>query len=167
MFQFIRRIPKYYKSLDTLPYYCYEKVNEKKDLRYLLILDSYDELPDINGKTHDILADMWERLNDDAIDIFSDNKDLQYYAILKRNYYKIFSEYYSSNKQNSFLKRKLTDAQKELKDYEGRQSGNMTLYQRLQALEAYFKKDIDPMKTSTAKVLNYLNTYSNNVKNTK
>jgi hypothetical protein len=59
---------KKYNSIDTLPIFNFSKVSEEKDLRYLLVLEDYFELPKVSDKEYKDLFDVWERINDDIID---------------------------------------------------------------------------------------------------
>jgi hypothetical protein len=72
---------KYFTGIDTLPLYNYSKVSEDNDLRYLLILQDYFELPVISEKEMQQLFEVWEKINDEIIDFNGIN--IEYKAILR------------------------------------------------------------------------------------
>lgn len=63
-----KNIYKNYKSIEFLPFWNYYKVSENNDHRYLLKLDDYEELPEIEID----LSDIWENICFEIADI---NKD--------------------------------------------------------------------------------------------
>ena len=72
---------KFYKNIEHLPVYNFSKVSEANDLRYLLILSDYFELPEISEKEYKELFEVWERINDEVIDFNGVNAE--YKAILR------------------------------------------------------------------------------------
>jgi len=72
---------KTYSEIDALPLFNYSKVSENNDLRYLLVLSDYFELPEISEKEYKELFEVWERINDEVIDFNGVNAE--YKAILR------------------------------------------------------------------------------------
>lgn len=58
---------KYYNNIDILPLYNYRKVIEEGEKRYLLKLDDYNDLPNVNQSQIEAL---WEAIQDQIIDSF-------------------------------------------------------------------------------------------------
>jgi len=54
---------KFYRSIDTLPIWNYDKWLNSDDARYLLKIDDYDQLPEVNKKT-------LSEIDNTAIDIY-------------------------------------------------------------------------------------------------
>jgi len=56
---------RYYKSIDFLPMWNYYKTQETEDLRYLLKLDDYESLPDVDES---IFNEIWQEITYQVID---------------------------------------------------------------------------------------------------
>lgn len=59
---------KYFNSIDNFPLFNYEKITESNDLRYLIRLPDYFELPNINETETVKLFEVWKLINDEMID---------------------------------------------------------------------------------------------------
>lgn len=59
-----------YKSLDFIPVYNYYKTVETNDLRYLLKLNDYEALPEIDMSKY---RDVWDKIVDDVQQVAIDN----------------------------------------------------------------------------------------------
>ena len=76
------KLPKYYKTLESILMFNYYKVDETGDLRYLLKLSDYDELPDVNV---DHLADIWDNMRFEVEQVAIDkNKTSDYIFKLQK-----------------------------------------------------------------------------------
>lgn len=78
---------KYYQSIDSLPFWNYEKTYTTDDLRYLIILDYYDQLPDIK-----VNPDYWSNISIQAFEVDKSQKSKNYinelsYILRLRNEY--------------------------------------------------------------------------------
>lgn len=58
---------KHYKSIDFLPRFNYYRIMDTDDLRYLLILDNYNDLPDIQTELLEVWADINMQLYDFSV----------------------------------------------------------------------------------------------------
>ena len=56
---------RYYRSIDFLPIGCFNKASETGDLRYLLKLKDYEELPEYNTEG---LQEVWEDIREEYIE---------------------------------------------------------------------------------------------------
>jgi len=67
---------KFYRSIDQLPLFNYSKIVETNDLRFLLVLPDYFELPVIADKELQELSEAWEVINNEITDFarISDNQ---------------------------------------------------------------------------------------------
>lgn len=60
---------KHHSSIKTLPTENYRNIIESGDKRYLLVLDSYDELPTLTAEQKAIINNAWESIEEQIIDI--------------------------------------------------------------------------------------------------
>lgn len=83
----VQPIYRYYQNIDTLPFWNYEKTYTTDDLRYLIILDYYDQLPDVK-----VNPDYWSNISIQAFEIDKSQKSKNYvnelsYILKLRNEY--------------------------------------------------------------------------------
>ena len=147
---------KYYKTIEDLPIWNFEKVSETGDIRYILKLEDYFELPE-EGFDPDALVDVFIKVSDDLFDNFGvddkaitkmiEEKDL---LILKLRW--LSGE--RTMKAIFNIKNKIVE-ERESQKGPTKQSFN----ERIVMLESYFKKDFDVYKMSVSKFYTYLNLY--------
>ena len=59
---------RYFKTIDTVPAWNYFKAKEQQDTRFLLKLEDYEDLPEVNALEQKILDDTFEQLTIDIAD---------------------------------------------------------------------------------------------------
>lgn len=147
---------KYFRTIEDLPIWNFEKVSETGDIRYILKLEDYFELPE-EGFDPDTLVDVFIKVSDDLFDNFGvddkaitkmiEEKDL---LILKLRW--LSGE--RTMKAIFNIKNKIVE-ERESQKGPTKQSFN----ERIVMLESYFKKDFDVYKMSVSKFYTYLNLY--------
>jgi hypothetical protein len=147
---------KYFRTIEDLPIWNFEKVSETGDIRYILKLEDYFELPE-EGFDPDALVDVFIKVSDDLFDNFGvddkaitkmiEEKDL---LILKLRW--LSGE--RTMKAIFNIKNKIVE-ERESQKGPTKQSFN----ERIVMLESYFKKDFDVYKMSVSKFYTYLNLY--------
>jgi len=147
---------KYFRTIEDLPIWNFEKVSETGDIRYILKLEDYFELPE-EGFNPDTLVDVFIKVSDDLFDNFGvddkaitkmiEEKDL---LILKLRW--LSGE--RTMKAIFNIKNKIVE-ERESQKGPTKQSFN----ERIVMLESYFKKDFDVYKMSVSKFYTYLNLY--------
>ena len=145
---------KFYRTIEELPIWNYNKVSESGDVRYLLRLDDYFELPDKGFELKelaqtfvDIADELFERFGVDEIAITSmiEEKDILMMKLKWLAGEKIFRTSYK-------IKKKVRDDRQAMVG-----DKKQTFDERIVMLESYFKKDFDVYKMSVAKFYTYLN----------
>jgi len=76
---------KIYNDTETLPIWNLSKLQETGDLRYLLILDQYSQLPKINMKTYELLTKKYNTILSQI-----DNLDLRLQYLFLESYFMLF-----------------------------------------------------------------------------
>ena len=147
---------KYFRTIEDLPIWNFEKVSETGDIRYILKLEDYFELPE-EGFDPDTLVDVFIKVSDDLFDNFGvddkaitkmiEEKDL---LILKLRW--LSGE--RTMKAIFNIKNKIVE-ERESQKGPTKQSFN----ERIVMLESYFKKDFDVYKMSVSKFYTYLKLY--------
>ncbi len=143
---------KIYQNIDSLPLYNYSKVSEENELRYLLVLPDYFELPKISEKEMKQLFEVWEKINDEIIDFVGISSD--------------FKQILRAKKSIALLKCRLIDtgdrSLETLIEIQERQLLNLypkqkqNIDENIIAIELQLKMQIDIYKTSTKKYFSYI-----------
>ena len=147
---------KFYRTIEELPIWNYNKVSESGDVRYLLKLEDYFELPDKGFKLKE-LAQTFVNIADELFEGFGvderaitsmiEEKDI---LIMKLKWLAGEKTFKTSYKIKSKIKndREAMVANKK-----------QTFDERIVMLESYFKKDFDVYKMSVSKFYTYLNIF--------
>jgi len=86
----------YYKSLKMIPIFNFFEVIESEDIRYSIILDNYNDLPEITEKQQEELTENFKNLTSDYSDYNENNKIIE-------NQFSIVNLYNRKNKVNAIL----------------------------------------------------------------
>jgi len=145
---------RYYKTIDTIPIWNLEKINETLDIRYLLKLDDYDELPEKGFDSDEMVkyyGDISEKLfqmfglDESFINQARKGKDLLVLQLMvlsgdksKKTMLKIKEEEFNGGKDNT---------------------PPATFNEKVVLLEAHFRKDFDVHKMSALKFYTYIQLY--------
>jgi hypothetical protein len=147
---------KFYRTIEELPIWNFDKINEQGDVRYMLKLEDYFDMPDKNVD-YDSLVDhfimvsdeLFERfgVDDRAITNMIEEKDI---LLMKLKWLSGETTFKTSYKIKSKIKndREAMVANKK-----------QTFEERIIMLESYFKKDFDVYKMSVAKFYTYLDVF--------
>lgn len=147
---------KFYRTIEELPIWNYNKVSESGDVRYLLRLDDYFELPDKGFELKelaqtfvDIADELFERFGVDerAITSMIEEKDI---LMMKLKWLAGEKTFRTSYK----IKKKVRDDRQAMVE-----DKKQTFDERIVMLESYFKKDFNVYKMSVAKFYTYLNIF--------
>jgi len=147
---------KFYRTIEDLPIWNFEKISETGDIRYMLKLDDYFDLPEkvfnldsMVDAFMDISDDLFERfgIDDRTITKMLEEKDL---LILKLRWLageKTVKAIY--NIKNKVVEERNNQVGPKVQSFE----------ERIVLLETYFKKDFDVYRMSVSKYYTYLNLY--------
>jgi hypothetical protein len=147
---------KFYRTIEELPIWNFDKINEQGDVRYMLKLDDYFELPEI-GIDYDTLVDHFIQVSDELFERFGvddraitnmmEEKDI---LIIKLKWLageKAFKTRYK-------IKSKIREDRESMVG-----DKKQTFEEKIIMLESYFKKDFDVYKMSVAKFYTYLDVF--------
>jgi len=147
---------KFYRTIEELPIWNFDKINEQGDVRYMLKLDDYFELPEI-GIDYDTLVDHFIQVSDELFERFGvddraitnmmEEKDI---LIIKLKWLageKTFKTRYK-------IKSKIREDRESMVG-----DKKQTFEEKIIMLESYFKKDFDVYKMSVAKFYTYLDVF--------
>ena len=144
---------KYYKHIDFLPMFNYVYVNKTGDLRWLLKLENYDELPEINQDLTDELSKLWDEYQFQIIDVFG-LSDVEEITLERQKELTILVNEYMITDDKSlvgFIKKK----QKELKTLKANKV-ETDIEEQVGHIEKFMTFQIDLEKTSVSRYLNYV-----------
>ena len=149
-----------YRTIADLPMWNWEQVKKTSDLRYLLRLDDYDLLPDL-----EVSENLWNDLQDEFSKKcgmtesggYHFDKVISLYE-LKRDAVIYGCDEYNSKLSKTKIKIKLLEG--EIEDIP---VSEQTLDDQVVRLEIFFTRDLDPKKTSVLKWHIYLNEYEKRI----
>jgi hypothetical protein len=151
---------KPYKSIKTLPYWLFDRARDTGDLRYLLILDSYEDLDSIKGHDNGALLKIWGDLFDSYLDHFGISKDLQKIVQLKRDIAVLSAEAILYNQPYKMTFVFVKQKQLELLQKDNDSSKSLKFEEQVVSLERWLKIRIDEKTVTTVKFLTYLQQYN-------
>lgn len=147
---------KFYRTIEELPIWNFDKINEQGDVRYMLKLDDYFELP-AKGVDYDTLVDHFIQVSDELFERFGvddraitnmmEEKDI---LIMKLKW--LAGE--KSFKTTYKIKSKIREDREAMVG-----DKKQTFEEKIIMLESYFKKDFDVYKMSVAKFYTYLDVF--------
>lgn len=147
---------KFYRTIEELPIWNFEKINEQGDVRYMLKLDDYFELPEI-GIDYDTLVDYFIQISDELFERFGvddraitnmmEEKDILMIKLKWLAGEKPFKTTYK-------IKNKIREDREAMVG-----DKKQTFEEKIIMLESYFKKDFDVYKMSVAKFYTYLDVF--------
>ena len=152
---------KPYRTIETLPIWHYKKVPSTGDLRYLLKLEDYDELPKkckigLQKIWQDIQTEFFEKVD------FNDTQDYYFEKSQKLLMLKLDEAIAEAGEtHNPKLSRMKVDIkllENELKD-DLLDNKQQTFEDQIVMLESHYKIEINPQRTSTLKFYKYLQLY--------
>lgn len=131
----------------------YVYVNKTGDLRWLLKLENYDELPEINQDLTDELSKLWDEYQFQIIDVFG-LSDVEEITLERQKELTILVNEYMITDDKSlvgFIKKK----QKELKTLKANKV-ETDIEEQVGHIEKFMTFQIDLEKTSVSRYLNYV-----------
>jgi len=149
-----------YRTIADLPMWNWEQIKKTSDLRYLIRLDDYDELPEI-----DVSGDLWDSLQDEFSEKcgMTESGGYHFDKFIELQKLKRDEIIYSCDEHNS----KLSKTKIKIKLLEGEIEeipvSQQTLYDQVVRLEIFFTRDLDPKTTSVLKWHIYLNEYEKRI----
>ena len=147
---------KYFRTIEDLPIWNFEKVSETGDIRYILKLEDYFELPE-EGFNPDDLVRVYVKVSDDLFDNFGIDDRTITKMIEEKDLLMLKLRWLSGErtvKAIHDIKNKIVQ-ERESQKGPTKQSFN----ERIVMLESYFKKDFDVYKMSVSKFYTYLSVY--------
>lgn len=149
---------KIYKSIDTLNLYCYSKIIETEDLRYLIIQSDYFELPTITDKEYAELFKVWEKINDEIIDYTGISEEYKSIMRMKKSIALLKVEKITTGDKS--IDNIIELKERELKNMYPKQKQNID--ESIILIENITKVPIDIMKCSVKKYFSYIKFISKN-----
>ena len=149
---------KIYKSIDTLNLYCYSKIIETEDLRYLIIQSDYFELPTITDKEYSELFKVWEKINDEIIDYTGISEEYKSIMRMKKSIALLKVEKITTGDKS--IDNIIELKELELKNMYPKQKQNID--ESIILIENITKVPIDIMKCSVKKYFSYIKFISKN-----
>jgi len=153
-----------YQDLKELPIWNWDKIQKSGDLRYLIILDDYEDLPEADNL--ETLAEHFYEIQDEFHLIQDGAKTIGGHYMekwielleLKRDALVMSCDDY--NPHLSVAKTKITMSEREFKERAESSSGEpQDLEEQAVFLEIFFKMPFDTRKMSTFKWFKYLQSY--------
>lgn len=146
-----------YRSLEELPIWNWDRAKQG-DLRYILKLDDYDTLPDVEVRPED-----WERLEQEFFDKFGKSGTGGYYfdkyMELQRAIRDMVIYTCDESPKLSKTKVKITKLEREL----GEAPEAQTLQEQAVTMEVFFNREFDVRRMSTYKWFTYINEYERRI----
>ena len=146
-----------YRSLEELPVWNWHKAKQG-DLRYILRLDDYDTLPDVEVRQED-----WESIEQEFFNKFGKSGTGGYYfdkfIELQRAIRDMIVYTCDESPKLSKTKVKIAQLEKELEQVPEAQ----TLEEQAVTMEVFFNRDFDVRRMSTYKWFTYINEYERRI----
>jgi hypothetical protein len=146
----------YYKTLDKLPIWNFKKVEITGNVKYLLNLNSYDELPKLSPKLETKLYTVWDLMDLEYLEKVGINKDYERYLKDKK---RLLVLELDTCMQNDRMKHTILKAHKHKfqEKYKG-SVDNTPFMEQVANLENYFNSinSIDVYKMSCTKYFTYV-----------
>jgi hypothetical protein len=142
---------KHYNNIDNLPLFNYTKVMETSDVRHLLILPDYFELPETPLELQATLIEVWEDINYQIIEFMGVSEKHRQILRLEKTI-ALLKAQKMSTEDNSL------DTIIEAKEIELQGISVITtdINTDIATLEVNLKMQIDTQKTSVKKYLSYI-----------
>jgi hypothetical protein len=138
-----------YNSIDELPLWNFKKINETKDLNYLLKNENTKAKPDELEKA-------WGHVTDELNKIQGVGDQVQKWVLLQSDLERLYIELLVSNNKSLLTEINIKKRQLERleKQFEG-SGGNFD--EQIAAVELFFKFHIDERQTTVRRFFNYIN----------
>jgi len=143
---------KIYNSIDNLNLYCYGKILETNDLRYLLVLDDYFELPEIKEKEYNELFKIWENINDEIVELTGISEDYKEQFRLRKSIALLKVDMIVN--ENKSLQTLIEIKEMELLNLQPK--NKTSIDESIISIESILKIQINDKKTSTKKYFSYI-----------
>lgn len=143
---------KIYNHIDNFPLHNYIQISETNDLRYLLVLPDYFELPEIDKKTDNKLNEIWENINDEIIEYTGIPNDFKEILKVKKAIALMKVKLMMTNDRS--LETLIELKERELINIFPKQKQDIN--ESIIALELILKLQIDIYKTSVKKYFSYI-----------
>ena len=156
---------KHFRNIEELPIWNYTKVNETGDLRYLLCLDDYYDLPNVSDLKQ--FETLWEDIRYQIIDEFGFSHLEQ--LILQKDKEIEQLKIKLILKKDKKLLTKLKIRQKELVSMlkSNKSEKKQSFEEQVVYLESYFKIPIDIKKMSVKRYFTYIRVFEQQIEQQK
>lgn len=144
---------KTYDNLNDLPIWHFYQVLEHTDTRYLLILDDYNKLPNINAKKQAELAFLWAEFDTEYLTYFGIDDKFKDRLLLEKTIL-LLSIDYALNK-SAISKSRLMQKKQMLERISGNKK-SIKLTEILVNIEKFLGFQLDPKTLSVIKFYSYI-----------
>ena len=155
---------EYYKTLDKLPIWNFKQVETGKGIKYLLKLDSYDNLPKISTKLTQKLYEVWDKMDLEYLQKIGITNDYERYLKDKK---RLIILELDTCMENDRMKHTILNAHKAKfeQKYKGSQE-KIPFLEQVTNVENYFGAvgSFDIYKMSSAKYFMYVKTMQRELK---
>lgn len=140
-----------YKHIELLPLFNWIQVLKNNDLRYLIVLEDYNELPKVEDQS--ILESNWDNIQSQIIDLVGISESTLYILERQKEIVRLRLEMFETGDIGNmpFINKYL----KELHKYTA-QNTVVNWEEKIAEVELFFKFQIDIQKTSVSRFLTYL-----------
>jgi hypothetical protein len=145
-----------YKSIEFLPIYNFYKIMDTNDLRYLLVLDNYFELPEYNED----LTNIWEEIRNQLMTSQEIDDVLKRILslMIEIEELKIDLEIFSDRSAQTWIELKEMKLESLMKDFNKNETSDF--YDKVANIENHFKRNIDIFKTPVKLFFAYIKQYN-------
>jgi len=150
---------KTYTHIDNFPLYNYIQISETNDLRFLLVLSDYYELPEIAKEEIEKLELLWLNLNDEILEYTGVPSDFKEVMRLKKSIALLKVKQMTTDDRS--IETLIELKEKELSNM--KPVTKQSIEENVINLELILKKDINVQTTSVKKYYSYIKYLKKNI----
>jgi hypothetical protein len=148
---------KCYRNIDELPVWNFLRILKTEDVRYLMVLEDYYQLPSIEDMSE--LNEIWDEVSGQIIDINGINEDTQELFRLQKEIILGYINIHSTGDIGELTSLKIM--QKRLERLSATSNKKVDFETLIVDMEVEFKMQFDLTKMTVSKFYKYINKYAN------